>query len=767
VAKHAGARTKNIAALEGDESLRLLLDSAAAALYVLDPDGTCTFCNQACVRLLGYSSPADLIGKQAHPLMHHNRAGGRCSAASCLVYRTLCTGEEAHSDEEALWRADGTSFPAEFWSRPLHVGGRPAGAVITFLDISERRWAQDELRASEERLRTMVDNSSDITALIDRDATLLYASRPATRILGYPIDEFVGRNLFDFIHPENQEGCRKKFAGALADAERVTVSEFRCRHKDGSYRHLEVVGVNRFDDPAVGALVANFRDVTARKQAEEATRRHEETLQAVFDHIPVMIAFFDASARPVLVNREWERVLGWTLEEARNIDLFAEVYPDPEYRRQVIEYIQAAERTWSTFKMRVRDGRTVEASWANVRLSDGTGLGIGQDVSERSRLEEKLRQASKMEAVGQLAGGVAHDFNNMLTGILGYCDLLRGRLGAGDPRAAELEEIRKAADRAASLTRQLLAFSRQQVLQPRVLDLNEVVSNMDKMLRRLIGEDIDLNLKLPEDLGHVKADPGQLEQVLLNLVVNARDAMPTGGRLSIETANIDLDEAYGGTHDVVTPGSYVLLAVSDNGVGMDAGTQAHIFEPFFTTKERGKGTGLGLATVYGIVKQSGGYIWVYSEPRQGSVFKIYLPRVPGGAEPAAHPARPEAAVRGSETILLVEDDDTVRDLAREVLQESGYRVLVASHGEEALRLGGSHDGPIHLMLTDVVMPGGSGRVYAEKLGAARPDMKVLYMSGYTDDAIVRHGLLDPHIAFLEKPFTPAALTGKVREVLGG
>jgi GAF domain-containing protein/CheY-like chemotaxis protein len=387
--------------------------------------------------------------------------------------------------------------------------------------------------------------------------------------------------------------------------------------------------------------------------------------------------------------------------------------------------------------------------------------------AELTQTQDQLAQASKIEAIGHLAGGVAHDFNNLLTVIMGRTELLLGGLGAGDPNRSAIELIETTAHRAADLTHQLLAFSRKQVLQPAVLDLNAVVSNMSEMLRRLIGEDIALMTELDPTLGRVKADPGQIEQIIMNLAVNARDAMPQGGRLTLETANVDLDAAYARKHVGTQPGPHVMLALSDTGTGMDAKTQARIFEPFFTTKGPQKGTGLGLATVYGIVKQSGGNIWVYSELGNGTTFKIYLPRIADAIEPGPVGSAVAAPLRGMETILLVEDEEAVRDLARDLLQARGYTVLEARDGAEALRVAEQHPGPIHLTLTDVVMPEMTGRQLAERLAVLRPAVKILYMSGYTDNAVVHHGVLDPGTEFLQKPFTAAVLARKVREVLDG
>jgi signal transduction histidine kinase/ActR/RegA family two-component response regulator len=393
-------------------------------------------------------------------------------------------------------------------------------------------------------------------------------------------------------------------------------------------------------------------------------------------------------------------------------------------------------------------------------------VGTIRDITERKNLEEQLQQAMKMEAIGRLAGGVAHDFNNLLSVILTYSRIMLENKEINDSMRADLKEIGTAGERASSLTRQLLAFSRKQVLQPELLDLKDVITNMHKMLGRLIGEDIELTTILKESMGQVKADPGQIEQVIMNLAVNARDAMPRGGKLTVEIADAALDEEYAGRHAEVDPGPYVMLAVSDTGHGMDAETKSKIFDPFFTTKEKGKGTGLGLATVYGIVKQSGGNVVAYSEPGKGTTFKIYLPRVEEGAyETGKKKILEGESLRGSETVLVVEDDESVRSLVCRLLQEAGYTVLKAADGAEALKINEQHPETIHLMVTDVVMPGMGGRKLAERLGPLRPEMKILYMSGYTDNAIVHHGALDPGTAFLQKPITKENLLLKTREAL--
>lgn len=526
----------------------------------------------------------------------------------------------------------------------------------------------------------------------------------------------------------------------------------------------------------VPAIERALRDRETIRRSVEQLGRSEERYHLLFDSSPLPMWVFDRETLAfVEVNEAAVSRYGYSRDELLKMTI-SDIRPRddlPQLRRALAtrHYTDPPGGVW---RHRTKSGEVIEVE-INAHDVDFAGrpgrLVIVNDVTERRRgeealrkSEEKLLQAQKMESIGRLAGGVAHDFNNLLSVILSYSSMMIDALAESDPMREDLTEIRNAGQRAADLTRQLLAFSRQQLLQPKIVDLNDVVARMVKMLQRLIGEDVELVTLPSPSLGRVLVDPGQIEQVVLNLAVNARDAMPKGGKITIETSNVELDVDGARGYGDLKPGSYVVLSVSDTGIGMDAETQARIFEPFFTTKEQGKGTGLGLATVFGIVRQSGGHIWVYSEIGEGTTFKIHLPRTDGKAADSSSPGEVRT-LRGEETILLVEDDDRVRTLTRTILRRNGYHVLEAQNGGEALLLCEQHRATIHLMLTDVIMPRMSGKQLAERLRDVRPKMRVLFMSGYTDQAIVHQGLLDSDVSFLQKPITPDVLLRKVREVL--
>jgi two-component system, cell cycle sensor histidine kinase and response regulator CckA len=649
----------------------------------------------------------------------------------------------------------------------------------TCTDIHDFKLAEAERAALLDRLDLQIERMPLAYVLHDADFRYTGWNPAAERTFGFTRAEVLGRHPFDVVVPAHSQAlvadifARLK-AGAMdahATNENVT--------RDKRTITCEWYNTPLFDAAGTFTGVLSLaQDVTERKQMEEQYHQAQQRLRHVVASSPVVLftlALADEQIRGVdWISDNLLEVLGHRPEAALCPDWWlANIHPDD--RDRIVAQTQAElfghGRASHEYRFRQGDGGYRWTRGELRLIRDATGhpvevVGSWSDITERKSLEEQFRQAQKMEAVGQLAGGVAHDFNNLLTVINGYGEIVFDALPAEHPCRELVVEIQAAGDRAAGLTRQLLAFSRQTVLEPKVLDPNTVVQNIERLLGRLIGEDIDLATRLAVDLGRVKADAGQLEQAIMNLCVNARDAMPRGGQITIETHDVELDETYVASHPDVRTGPYVLVAVTDTGAGMTPEVQARIFDPFFTTKEQGKGTGLGLAMVFGFAKQSGGHVAVYSEVGQGSTFKLYLPRVAEMPLTAQSTKALAAMPHGTETVLLVEDEDAVRALGRHVLQLCGYTVLEAGHGREAARIATGHTGPIHLLVTDVVMPGGmGGREVAEAVVALHPETRVLYTSGYTDDAVVRHGVLDEGIHFLRKPFTPAALAGKVRTIL--
>ncbi len=751
---------------------RATFEQAAVGIAHVSLEGQFLRLNRKFCEIAGYSE-AELLARTFQDITHPDDLNADLAQA-----RELLAGEiSTYSMEKRYLRRDGSLVWINLTGSVLREpSGAPVHYIAVIEDIGERKRAEAALRAKTNELDRYFTSSLDLLCIADAQGFFRRLNPEWIRTLGWPLADLEGHRFLDFVHPDDLEETLEAVTRLSQQREVLNfVNRYRCR--DGTYRWLEWRAYPQGEE-----IYAVARDITERKRVEnelvESNRFNQEIIASVHD---VLFAC-DRDLRYLLWNRFAEESSGIPARDLlgrRVLEVF------PNLRQHGVEPLlqrALAGEVVKTPDIPVGIPGTDQVVWTTGTLAprrNAAGeiigvIGMIHDITERKHADEalrqsqdQLRQAQKMEAVGRLAGGVAHDFNNLLGVIMGHSEMLLRGADPDDPGTRRLEQIHKGAERAASLTRQLLAFSRKQILDPKVISLNAIVEDTEKMLRRLIGEDVEMVVSLDRGLDLVRADPGQLEQVLMNLAVNARDAMPQGGRLEIETANVVLDQTVAQGHAGVSPGCYVMVAVGDTGLGMNAETKSRVFEPFFTTKEPGKGTGLGLSTVYGIVQQSGGQVTVDSEPGMGSRFKVYLPRVEEDATPAPTESSSEPIAAGSETILLVEDDASVREMISDTLRGAGYTVLEAAGAAEALAAIERRPGPVDLVLTDVVMPGLNGRDLARRLVSARPGMKVLFMSGYTDDAIVRHGVLEPGIAFLAKPFTSGALARKVREVLEG
>lgn len=631
-----------------------------------------------------------------------------------------------------------------------------------------------QLVEREELFHLISENAADMIAIVDMEGRRIYNSLSYQKALGYTSEELQSSSAFEQIHPDDRERVRRASESARASGVGQTL-EYRLRQKNGNWLVLESrSSVILNDKGKPEKLVIVNRDITERRRAEEALLRSEAGFRSVVEDAPYGVYRAGANGRFLQVNSALLKMLGYeSAAELLKTNLASDIFRHEGEHQRFTDLLSRTDEVKDVeMEWKREDDTPIVVRCSARTVKDEAGVPayfevFAEDVTEKRVLEKQLRMAQKMEAIGRLSGGIAHDFNNLLGVIIGYSGVLKKALGEHPALLEHALEIEKAGRRAASLTKQLLAFSRQQVLTPATLNLSALAADMAKMLPRLLGEDIEVSLALDPDLGNVKADQSQIEQIIMNLAVNARDAMPTGGKLKVETANSELDVAYTRTHPGSKVGSYVMLAVTDTGPGMTSETLGHIFEPFFTTKERGKGTGLGLATVYGVVKQSNGYIWVDSAPGKGSSFKIYLPRHAGEVTTEEQGVHSPETPRGSETILLVEDAAPLKKLAQSFLESAGFRVLSAESGEEAVEVAAKHGGAFDLLLTDVVMPGMNGRVLAEQLSRRQPGLQVLYMSGYTDAFIAGHGVLEAGIHLLHKPFTEDTLIRKVREVIDG
>jgi PAS domain S-box-containing protein len=661
-------------------------------------------------------------------------------------------------------------FPSEWRALRFSLLGLSILCLAVRIGVSGYREAQ--IVETVRRQTLAMDSAADGISIVGESGEHIYVNGAFARMMGYESpDCMLGVHWQKIYDPRDVERLQEQVRQSLV-AEGKWSGQISLRRRDGISIPVEV----SIASLANGVTACIGRDISKRKEAEIARAEAENKYRTLVEQVAAIsyIAELGVQGEWLYVSPQIEAITGYTQDEwlTNSRNWIRHVLQEDH---GVVEKAEAAslrgERFQAEYRIVRKDGAIIWVSDTAVVVSGSDSHpvmeGIIVDITERKLLENQLQQSRRMEAVGRLAGGIAHDFNNLLTIIKGYAELALQRNGSSPELRADVQQVENAAERATALVRQLLAFSRRQVLQPKIIDLNAIVLGLDKLLGRLMGEHIEMVTCCSANVGNVKADPAQIEQVIMNLVVNARDAMPKGGRLTVETSNVELDATYARDHVTVKPGPYVMLAVSDTGIGMSPETVAHIFEPFFTTKESGQGTGLGLSTVYGIVKQSGGYIWVYSEPGKGTTFKVYLPRVDEKVDSTKEFVKLPEARKGTETILLVEDEEAVRELASMILTAKGYSVLAAKSSKEAEELSAKHKGEIHLLLTDIIMPGTSGRELARRITARHGRTRVLYMSGYTDNVLAQGGVLEQGISFLQKPFTPADLAQKVRDVLDG
>jgi len=781
---------------ESEQRYRLLFDLLPYGGEVLDPKGYIINCSPSTARMLGYELN-ELIGKHIIQFLHPESV-----KIFKEKFQNLLKGKREDA-EVCMIRKNGSQLAVLRAAQPIfNDRGEVTGILALSVDISHRKQAET-IRQIMYNIANAVNTTRstiDLYQVIEKELSKILNTK--NLFIGL-YDKNTDTISFPFMQDEKDRFEKVPTGKTMSSLvikgnKSILATEKQIKHlaREGKIKIVgtlskcwmgvplrvdgEVIGVmvvqdyeseSAFDisDLELLEFVSNQVAISIKKkQTDDEIRK----LSLAIEQSPASVVITDLEGNIEYVNQKFTEVTGYSKDEAigkKPSILKSGETPEEEYR-ELWETITAGKEWRGEFCNRRKDGSLFWefASISPIKNVDGQithYLGVKEDITERKKLQQQLIQSQKMEAIGKLAGGVAHDFNNLLTVINGYADLLLYKLSSDDPPYKAIRQIKLAGERAASLTEQLLAFSRRQLIQPKILNLNDVVADTEKMLRRLIGEDIDLVTRLSPNLGNIKADPSQIDQVIMNLVVNARDAMPQGGKLTIETANVYLDDVYVKEHEQVQPGDYVMLAISDSGKGMDEETCSRIFEPFFTTKGPGEGTGLGLSTVYGIIKQNRGYVWVYSEPDKGTTFKIYLPRVPEESQEQKIAPDSRKTTSGSETILLVEDDENVREFSSRILKENGYFVLEADRGSSAIKISQQYEGTIHLLLTDVVMPEMSGRELSEHLSRLRPEMKIIYVSGYTDNAIVHHGVLDKNTHFIQKPFAPKVLLEKIREVL--
>ncbi len=787
---------------ESDAQVRLVLDSAAGAFYSVDREGNTTLVSRGFLDLMGFERSSEAVGQKLHAIIHHSHPdGSHYPVEQCPIYQCARNGTPAHVPEEVFFRLDGTPVPVEYWVAPIMDGSVQVGATCTIIDLTERMAVDAVLRESEARFRNMADHAPVMMWVTEPDGRCSYLNRGWYDFTGQTEADALGFGWLKAVHPDDAAEAERAFIEASATSTPFRV-EYRLQRADGTYRWAIDAAAPRFG--AAGqflGFVGSVVDIDERKAIEQALSERSEEFYTLADNIPALAWMAYSDGDIFWYNRRWYEYTGTTSET--QLGTGWEAVHDPDVLPSVVARWQACLDTFEPFEMTfplrradgqyrpfltrvvpIRDDRGKVVRWfgTNVDISDQVAAEralsrlnetlenrVAEEVARRGEAEEALRQSQKMETLGQLTGGIAHDFNNLLQIITGNLDILRRTIPADSPRLERsVENAFKGAERAAILTQRLLAFSRRQPLVPKVFNANKLVAGMSELLHRAIGETVEIETVLGAGLWRVEADTNQLETALLNLAINSRDAMPAGGKLTIETANTHLDQGYADQNSGVTAGQYVVICVSDSGAGMDAATAERAFDPFFTTKEVGKGTGLGLSMVYGFVKQSGGHLKIYSEPDEGTTVKIYLPRHHGEEaeiEDTVH-SLPAPTSSDGETILVCEDDDDVRAYSVNSLRELGYRVIEAANGQEALRQLEKAAGQVNLLFTDIVLPGGmTGAMVAEEARRIQPGLKVLFTTGYARNAIVHHGRVDPGVELLSKPFSFADLAGRVRDLL--
>ncbi|GBE27734.1 blue-light-activated protein [bacterium BMS3Bbin03] len=763
--------------IEHKKWLSTTLKSIGDAIIATDKNGRIKFMNSVAEKLTGWKEE-DAIGLDSSRVFQIVNELTK-EAMENPVQKALSKRETiALANHTVLISRNGAKRSIEDSAAPIiNDKGDVLGVVLDFRDVSERKKNEKILHNSEMKFKSIFQASNDGIIITDASEKINSCNEAALKIFGYTEEELLDKPI-SFLMPALRNLIHKN----------KPKSEDSFKHIDLIGKMLEIEGLKKgeTDFPIEVSITSrrtdegNFlsftiRDITERKNAELELKKERDFISAVLDTDGVLVIVLDNFGNLVRANRTWKEVTGYDLTKHKN-EKFELLLRSDEEMKQFKIIMDKIYNTGKSGKHEValttKEGDSRQILWSYASIYNAKGeidyiVGTGLDVTDLRKVEQQLRQAQKMDAIGKLAGGIAHDFNNLLTAINGYSDLILESMDTTNEFFEDIKEIRKAGYRAADLTHQLLAFSRRQMLDMKIINLNEVLQNMDKMLRRIIGENINLNYILSEDLFPIKTDISQIDQIILNLAVNARDAMPDGGRLTIETANVRLDKNYSNKHFAMKPGEYVMLAISDTGIGMTKEVEERLFEPFFTTKDVGKGTGLGLSTVYGIVKQFNGFIWVYTEPGEGTTFKIYLPKVEVKTKPADGMDEFQAIHYGSETILLVEDEKFVRDFVAQTLTKNGYTIIKAASAKEAIKIAEEADNTIDMLLTDVIMPDMSGKELEDYLRSTGKHLKTLFMSGYTDQAIVHHGILNENIEFMQKPFSPATLLRKVRKVLDG